>query len=116
MSPPHYIGFASRERGNRRTIVGQPHLRVLQQRGLEHERAYIESLRTKGLSIRDLSGDWDEKATWEGMKSGAPAIVQTSFASGEWRGRADVLLRVEQLERPTRLGNWSYEVVDCKLA
>jgi hypothetical protein len=29
-----------------------PHLRVLQQRGLEHERAYIESLRTKGLSVR----------------------------------------------------------------
>jgi predicted RecB family nuclease len=93
-----------------------PHLRVLQQRGLEHERAYIESLRTKGLSVRDLSGDWDEKATWEGMKSGAPAIVQASFASGEWRGRADLLLRVEQLERPSRLGNWSYEVVDCKLA
>src|ERR1017187_2518113 len=93
-----------------------PHLRVLQQRGLEHERAYIESLRTKGLSILDLSGDSDEKATLEGMKSGAPAIVQASFASGEWRGRADVLLRVEQHEKVTRLGNWSYEVVDCKLA
>ena len=27
-----------------------------------------------------------------------------------------MLLRVEQLEKPSRLGNWSYEVVDCKLA
>jgi uncharacterized protein len=33
--------------------------------------------------------------------------------SGDWRGRADVLLRVK---KPSRLGNWSYEVVDCKLA
>jgi len=32
-----------------------PHLRVLQQRGLEHEKAYIESLRSKskGLAIVD---------------------------------------------------------------
>jgi hypothetical protein len=84
-----------------------PHLRVLQRRGLEHEQAYIESLRTKGLSILDLSGEADEKATWEAMKSGTRAIVQASFASGDWRGRADVLLRVEQPERVTRLGNWS---------
>ena len=95
---------------------GNPHLRVLQRRGLEHERAYVESLRAKGLSVLDLSGEANEKATWEGMKSGAQAIVQASFASGDWRGRADVLLRVEQPERVTRLGNWSYEVVDCKLA
>lgn len=93
-----------------------PHLRVLQRRGLEHEQAYIESLRTKGLSILDLSGEADEKAAWEAMKGGAQVIVQASFASGGWRGRADVLLRVEQHERVTRLGNWSYEVADCKLA
>ena len=36
-----------------------PHLRVLQQRGLEHEKAYIESLRSKGARYRrsfDRSG------------------------------------------------------------
>ncbi len=93
-----------------------PHLRVLQQRGLEHEQAYIQDLRSKGLSLVDLSGEADEKATWEAMKSGAQAIVQPSFASGDWGGRADVLLRVEQIEKETRLGNWSYEVADCKLA
>src|SRR6266700_1347061 len=93
-----------------------PHLRVLQQRGLEHEKAYIESLRTRGFAILDLSGDADGKATLEAMKSGAQAIVQAGFASGDWRGRADVLLRVEQLEKATRLGDWSYAVVDCNLA
>ena len=42
---------------------GQPHLRVLQQRGLEHERAYIASLRAKGLSVLDLSGEVDAYST-----------------------------------------------------
>jgi uncharacterized protein len=33
--------------------------------------------------------------------------------SGQWNGRADVLLRVE---KPSKLGDWSYEIVDTKLA
>jgi predicted RecB family nuclease len=96
-----------------------PHLLVLQQRGLEHEIAYIESLRSKGLSVVDLSNEAEEEAgegTLAAMKSGVQAIVQASLGSGDWRGRADVLLRAERLEKPSRLGNWSYEVVDCKLA
>jgi uncharacterized protein len=96
-----------------------PHLRALQQRGFEHERAYIDSLRSRGLSIVDISNEPEERAreaTQVAMKSGAQAIVQASFASGDWRGRADVLLRVEQPEKPSLLGSWSYEAVDCKLA
>jgi predicted RecB family nuclease len=96
-----------------------PHLVVLRQRGLEHERSYINDLRTKGLSLVDLSNEPEEsagKATHAAMKGGAQAIIQASFASGDWRGRADVLLRVEQREKPSQLGNWSYEAVDCKLA
>src|SRR4051812_37033398 len=86
-----------------------PHLVVLQQRGLEHERSYIEDLRAKGLSLVDLSNKPKEsasEATLAAMKGGAQAIVQASFASGDWRGRADVLLRVEQHEKLGRLGNW----------
>src|SRR6516225_144564 len=96
-----------------------PHLRVMQQRGLEHEKAYVESLRSKGLAVVDLSHEPEEsasEATWAAMKGGAQAIVQASLAGGDWRGRADVLLRVEQPEQPSLLGNWFYEVVDCKLA
>src|SRR5262249_8999776 len=36
-----------------------------------------------------------------------------SLASGRWFGRADLLRRVE---RPSRLGAWSYEPLDTKLA
>jgi uncharacterized protein len=91
----------------------------MQQRGLEHEKAYVESLRSKGLAVVDLSHEPEEsasEATWAAMKGGAQAIVQASLAGGDWRGRADVLLRVEQPEQPSLLGNWFYEVVDCKLA
>src|SRR5205085_11840238 len=49
----------------------------------------------------------------EAMRSGAAAIVQAKLEDGRWRGRADVLLRVNT---PSELGNWSYEVVDTKLA
>ncbi len=93
-----------------------PHLRTLQQRGFEHEKAYVYHLRSLGLSVVDLSGESEAtaiEATLAAMQGRTDAIVQASLAGGDWRGRADVLLRVE---RPSRLGNWSYEVSDCKLA
>jgi hypothetical protein len=58
-----------------------PHLRVLQQRGLEHEKAYIGWLRSKGLTVVDLSNEPEAAAsvaTWEEIKSGAHVIVQAS--------------------------------------
>jgi uncharacterized protein len=93
-----------------------PHLVVLQQRGLAHEKAYIDTLRANGLSVVDLSDEPEEvasEATRKAMEGGAQAIVQPTLAATGWRGRADVMLRVEP---PSGLGNWSYEVVDCKLA
>jgi hypothetical protein len=67
---------------------------VLQQRGLEHEKAYIGSLRSKGFAIVDHSNEAEEmaEATLAAMKSGAQAIVQAGLGSDDWRGRADVLL------------------------
>src|SRR5215813_3968052 len=47
------------------------------------------------------------------MEAGAPAIAQAALQAGQWGGRADVLLRVDE---PSRLGGWSYEDVDTKLA
>src|SRR5215471_20252041 len=59
-----------------------PHLRVMQQRGLEHEKAYVESLRSKGLDVADLSNEPEEsasEATWAAMRDGAQVIVQASL-------------------------------------
>jgi PD-(D/E)XK nuclease superfamily len=47
------------------------------------------------------------------MSLGRQVIVQGAFLASNWRGRPDVLLRVET---PSSLGDWSYEVVDTKLS
>src|SRR2546425_169533 len=118
LAPPYCDGFSSPCRSSRNSQAS-PAFRVLQQRSLEHEKAYIAGLRSQGLAVADLSEQPEESApdsTWAAMTGGAQAIVRP--ASGMVTGEAapDVLLRVEQPGQPSRLGNWSYEVVDCKLA
>ena len=94
-----------------------PDLWVLQERGFEHEKAYLDFLAAQGLAIVDLHNVDDDGTafakTCEAMESGAPVIVQATLESGRWFGRADVLQRVE---RQSKLGDWAYEVYDCKLA
>ncbi len=99
-----------------RPVRHDPALDLLIQRGREHEQAYVESLRARGLvvdDLREVEGDTAAERTALSMRTGAGAIVQAAFADGRWSGRADVLLRVD---RPSNLGAWSYEVVDTKLA
>ena len=93
-----------------------PDLWVLQKRGLEHENAYVLHLAGQGLSVVDLRAASEGEAIREvgtAMQKGVDVIVQPLLASGRWFGRADVLRRVE---RASRLGPWSYEIHDCKLA
>jgi uncharacterized protein len=94
-----------------------PVLEVLAERGRQHETGYVDHLRAKGLAITAIEGLGVDAAavaqTLAAMKAGAPVIVQAAFRTGQWIGRADVLLRVE---KPSPLGAWSYEVVDTKLA
>src|SRR5579864_5500425 len=90
---------------------------VLRQHGLEHERNYLKYLRDSGLSVVDL-GDIESDAraiaeTRAAMKQGSEIIVQATMQGGSWFGRVDVLRRVN---RPSNLGDWSYETYDCKLA
>ena len=66
------------------------------------------------VDLRDVDDDGTAFAkTCAAMESGDPVIVQATLESGQWFGRADVLQRVE---RKSKLGDWSYEVYDCKLA
>ena len=84
---------------------------------MAHENAYLEHLKAQGvcvLNLRDIEDS--ERALAEtraAMESGAAAIAQATMVHGRWFGRSDVLRRVE---RPSKLGDWSYEVYDCKLA
>lgn len=94
-----------------------PDAQILRERGIAHENAYVEHLRSSALAVvsfRDLGND--EQAVDEtilAMQAGVDIIVQAAFSVGNWFGRADVLRKVE---RASRLGDWSYEAYDCKLA
>ena len=100
-----------------------PSLDLLRERGLVHEHAYVQHLRDSGLTVTDLRGDDGKREAGErlaaadrtiaAMRAGADAIVQADLGKDKWIGRADVLLRVAS---PSSLGDWSYEVVDTKLA
>ena len=92
-------------------------LKQLRERGLAHERAYIEHLRSSGNRISEIAGigfdDTSHAATVDAMRNGAEIICQGALGNGRWGGRPDILRRVD---RPSELGDWSYEVVDTKLA
>ncbi|MCB0861726.1 MAG: TM0106 family RecB-like putative nuclease [Solirubrobacterales bacterium] len=95
---------------------------LLARKGDEHESAYLESLKAEGRQVVELSGPDDygiealEAAaaeTAEAMKAGPDVIFQATFFDGERRGHTDFLFRVD---RPSDLGDFSYEVADTKLA
>ena len=112
-------------------LVKKPHypnsaLEGLIQRGREHEQAHLDDLRVQGLDIVEIpsanligASDLIEAArlTAEAMGVGRAVIYQATFFQTEegtaWRGHADFLRRVET---PSKLGSWSYEPWDAKLA
>src|SRR4051794_881270 len=90
-------------------------------RGLEHERRYLESLKAAGKSVVEIPGGSGaegrrraEAQTVEAMRRGVDVVYQGTFLDGAWGGQADFLLRVET---PSPVfGDWSYEIADTKLA
>lgn len=89
-----------------------PALDVLIQRGKEHEAAYVEYLSKKGLRVVNLTGQTLE-ATLKAMQQGVDVIVQGKLEHGVWMGLSDILIKTN---KPSVLGDWSYEVQDTKLA
>ncbi len=95
---------------------------LLARKGDEHENAYLESLKAEGKNVVELTGPKDRgiealeaaaAETAEAMKAGPEVIFQATFFDGERRGHTDFLFRVD---RPSDLGDFSYEVADTKLA
>ena len=89
--------------------------------GDAHEQRYFERMAAAGRSIVTISmSTWDvdgleraQVATLDAMRSGVDLIYQATFFDGRWRGHADFL---ERVDAPSELGNFSYEVIDTKLA
>jgi predicted RecB family nuclease len=96
---------------------------LVARKGDEHEQRYLESLReTHGDALVEIDtsdGSYEglqasAQRTREAMEAGAPVIYQAAFVQNEWMGYADFLERKD--DRPSQLGDWSYEAVDTKLA
>ena len=101
-----------------------PEIELIRKRGFEHEHRYLAELETRGRAVVEIHPDGyatdagaalraAATATRDAMASGADVIYQATFFDGRWRGHADFLRRVD---RPSGLGDWSYEVADTKLA
>lgn len=94
-----------------------PLLEILRERGQRHEKAFIEHLQTSGYEITIIEGlditDGSVEATIAAMRAGKSVIAQGALRHERWSGRPDILRRVEI---PSDFGDWSYEVIDTKLA
>jgi uncharacterized protein len=94
-----------------------PLAQILWKRGARHEQGYVDHLKSSGFAVTVIDGVGADKEavtqTREAMRGGAEVIVQGAFQSDIWVGRTDVLRRIDS---PSKLGPWSYEVIDAKLA
>ena len=106
------LDLAAARGSAKRPFRSSPVLEDLRKKGMEHEKAYLDWLRGKGLAVVDATGR-DVRATVDEMRAGVDVIYQATLEDNEWAGRADFLLKVPT---PSRLGDWSYEVYDTKLA
>ncbi len=91
---------------------------LYQKKGFEHEGSYVRQLKGKVTHFADISplkDNIDEAAvkTIEAMRSGADIIYQATFIKHPFLGHADFLKKVPH---PSSLGDFSYEVIDTKLA
>ncbi|HEY7841632.1 MAG TPA: TM0106 family RecB-like putative nuclease [Gammaproteobacteria bacterium] len=92
---------------------------ILRQRGEDHEKAYLGHLRDAGnINVTAIPIDAPEgqglELTRSAMREGKALIYQAPLGNARWYGRADFLRRVD-MPSPG-LGEWSYEVIDAKLA
>ncbi len=93
-----------------------PLLAILQERGQAFEVEYLQQLKDDGFRVEDAFENGNDSGfsrTMRSMLQGHDYIYQATLDDGTWNGRADFLKKVK---RPSKLGNWSYEVMDSKLA
>lgn len=91
---------------------------LLQEKGIEHELAYLERLRVDGRVVVEISaeGTLEQRveATRQAMRNGPDVIYQGAFLVGRWHGYSDFLLKRDDVF--SSFGPYAYDVADTKLA
>jgi uncharacterized protein len=94
-------------------------LALVMKKGHEHEQAYLEKLRASGKTVYEIekrkgaSPEEEAQHSAEVLRKGYDYVYQPCLARDDFAGYADFLVRVET---PSRLGKFSYEVIDSKLS
>ena len=114
------LALDGRGRGSLGATAPDDALQLVFRKGTEHESAYLQRLRSAGLSVAEIPTRFDlegrrqaEAETLAAMREGVDVVYQATFFDGRWGGQADFLLRTDQ---PSDLGGWSYDIADTKLA
>lgn len=105
-----------------------PAMRLLEERGKQHEARYRQQLEALGGTALEpiVAMPPKDEAAWAQaaaktlavMQAGPRFIYQAALADGAWRGCVDFLERVDHAagEAPSKLGAYHYRAVDTKLA
>src|SRR5262249_1075373 len=102
-----------------RPNVSNAYVDLIKRKGEEHEKSFLEALRAAGHEVVEIGLSEDRgfaaasEKTAAAMRTGVQYIYQAVFLIDGWHGMADFL---ERIDRPSPLGNWSYHVLDTKLA
>jgi len=90
---------------------------LLRRTGLAHETKHLQLLKDEGKRVVEidetLSSCERRDRTIAAMKEGCDVVYQAALFDGCWGGYADFIVRTP---RPSRLGDYSYEAIDTKLA
>ncbi|MBY0358218.1 MAG: TM0106 family RecB-like putative nuclease [Candidatus Obscuribacterales bacterium] len=88
--------------------------KILQNLGLDHERAFVDQLKSQGREVVDVSSESDKfAATLTAMQEGKEVVYQAALRDQNFAGYADFLIKVPG---ESSLGNYHYEPWDTKLA
>ncbi len=90
---------------------------LLQRQGDQHELTYLAELKAKGRSVVEIPKDGltlerSVALTADALRRAPDVVFQGALHGGAWGGYSDFL---ERVDRPSALGDFSYEVVDTKL-
>lgn len=117
---PHTATLARAESNGeiKKPFFNNAALDLLRKLGLEHEQRYLREMAERdGLAVSqiDVKARWDDAVaeTLRALREGVDAVYQGTFLDEPWGGRSDFVVRVNV---PSKLGDWSYEVVETKLA
>lgn len=91
---------------------------LLQEKGIAHERAYLDRLRAEGRTVVEIPdrGALSERVelTRAAMAAGPDVIYQGALRSGAWHGFSDFLLKAPGVD--SECGPFAYDIADTKLA